>query len=205
MKYVDELLAEALISAPGCPETIVERMLRTSASAFYRETNAWRHTTGVMPLSAGNREVDLDLPEHTVLSRIFWARFGGQDMPAMSLRYLTNDTRKPQAYAYPGGAPVLHLDSIPDRDYIEEGIVVHAAVAPTHSLVELPDEFFEMHRDGILYGAQTRLMAMPNVLWGDHNGALSMASLAEAEKFKARREAESGQTHIPRTVRYGGI
>lgn len=205
MDYIEGLLAEALITAPGCPETVVERILRTSCIAFYRETNAWRVTTDPIPVIQGRREVDLELPADTMPCRVYWARLAGRDMRAVSPRHLLEHQAVPNGYAFTGNQSTFQMDTLPDRTYTRDGLVVHMSVAPTNQRTDLPDDLYAAHRDGVLYGAQARLLAMPNVTWGDLNTAMAMASLAEAEKTKARREADSAQSPIARTVRYGGI
>lgn len=204
MNYVEELLPEALITAQACPETIVERILRTACMAFYRETNAWRVITEPMPVIQGIRVVDLDIPRDTQPCRIFWARLAGDDLSAMSPRNMKEKRGVPAGYVFTGLGGDFQLDVLPDRTYTRDGLEVALAVAPTNRLDDLPDELYHAHRDGILYGAQARLLAMPNVPWGDLNYSMAMATLAEGEKLKARREAESAQAPVTRTVRYGG-
>lgn len=205
MDYIDGLLAEALITAPGCPETVVERILRTSCVAFYRETNAWRVTTDPIPVIQGRREVELELPADTMACRVYWARLAGRDMRAISPRFIQSHQAPPGGYAFIGNQATFQMDTLPDRTYTRDGLEVHLSVAPTNRRNELPDDLYAAHRDGILYGTQARLLAMPNVSWGDLNTAMAMASLAESEKAKARREAESAQSPVARSVRYGGI
>lgn len=203
--YVDELIAEALISAPGCPETVVERMLRTACVAFYRESNAWRITTEPSVVVKGNATVELDIESDVQPCRIFWAKLAGEPLAAVSPRSVSGRVGTPRGFAMAGFSREMQLDVIPERTYTRDGLVVHLAVAPVFERDELPDELYAAHRDGILYGAQARLLAMPNVSWGDLNRALAMGSLADAEKLKARREADGLQSSVVRKVRYGGL
>src|SRR5690554_1475317 len=100
MQYVGELLPEALLAAPGCPETVVERMLRMAARDFYRISQAWRVTTDVIPVVAGRRDLDLDLPEHTAPVRLFWVRLDDQPLSAISERNVpAAKGGEPSAYA----------------------------------------------------------------------------------------------------------
>lgn len=204
MNYVEELLAEALITAPQCPETIVERMLRVSCVDFYRQSKAWRVTTDPLVVIQGVQEVDLELPADTVPAYIYWARLADEDMRAISPRSVRAVDGEPEGFAFTGYQPVVTLDRIPERTYTRDGLVVHMAVAPTNDLVDLPDELYQSHRDGILYGAQARLLAMPNVIWGNLQSAIAVSSMASAEQAKARREAESMQANTTRVVKYGG-
>ena len=203
--YVEELEVEALIAAPGCPETLVRRMLRQSAVDFYRETKAWRVTTEVAPVIKGNREVELDIPANTSMVMLFWAKLNGEQLQLISSQHLTGLVGRPVAIAIDGPGRTVQLDKVPEDSFLRNGLVARVAVAPTAALNDLPDELYAAHRDGILYGAITRLLAMPNVAWGNLLDAQVYAQMAEAVKRGARREAESLQAPVARKVRYGGI
>lgn len=204
-EYVEPLLVEALISAPGCPETIVERMLRQSLVDFYRETLAWRFTTDVSPVIRGRNTVDLDLPAETSAIRVYWARLDGKPMAAISPRNVTQDTGIPRGYALDGVTRTLLLDRIPKDTFGRNGLVANVALLPMPGLNDLPDALYAIHRDGILYGAIARLLAIPNVSWGSLQDAQVYAAMAEAVKQSARREADSLGAPVVRKVRYGGI
>lgn len=203
--YVDELLVEALIAAPGCPETIVERMLRSSMVSFYQDTKAWRLTTDVSPVIRGRREVELDLPTDTFANSVYWVRLDDRLIPAISPSKVRADMGTPMAYAIDGVSKVLLMDVIPEASYLRNGVVANVSLLPTPSLVDIPDELYAIHKDGILYGAIARLLAMPNVSWGSLNAASTFFSMAEANKFEARRQAAAMQAPITRVVSYGGI
>jgi hypothetical protein len=205
MNYLDALLTEALITAPGCPETLVERALRVSAHEFYRDSESWRVTTDPMPVIKGRTTVDLDVGLDLAVVRIFWARLDGKPLRAMSPRNLTDRTGTPQGYAPNDASNAIQLDAVPLESYLRNGLVVNVALAPDNALTDIPDELFNAHRNGILYGAQRMLLLMPNVPWGDARGAQTFALLFEAEKTKARRTADARQAGVVRKVRYGGI
>lgn len=205
MNYVEALLADALISAPGCPETIVERALRVSASEFYRDTESWRITTDPIPVIQGRREVELDVGRNLSITRIFWVRLDGKPLEAVSPRNLTDRVGEPRGYAPDEVSETLQLDATPLTSYLRNGVVAHLAVVPDYDLTDLPDDLYAMHRNGILYGAQRQLLLMPNVPWGDLRGARVFSDLYEAEKDKARRVANARQAGVVRKVRYGGL
>lgn len=203
--YIEPLMVEALISAPGCPETIVERALRQSMVDFYRESAAWRHTTDVASVIKGRADVEIDLPADTFIHRVYWAKLDGEVLTAISPRNVQGDVGKPRGYAIDGLSKTLKLDPVPMDTYLRNGLQANVALQPLPSLEDLPDELFAVHRDGILYGAIARLLAMPNVSWGDLQGAQIYAGMAMNVKNSARREAESVQAPVTRKVRYGGI
>lgn len=203
--YVEELLVEALIGAPGCPEPLVERMLRSAMVDFYRASQAWRFTSDNTPVIKGIREVELELPAGTYAGRVFWVRLDGRDLRAVSTRSLATTTGVPRGYALDGVTRTLQLDVLPQENYLRNGLVANVAVLPMAELDTLPDELYAFHRDGILYGALTKLLAMPNVAWGDMQGAATYAGMAAVIQNEARREANSLQAPVARKVRYGGI
>ena len=203
--FVEELRVEALIAAPGCPETVVDRMIVQSATDFYRETQAWRHITDPCAVARGRPAVELEVLEHTMVCRLYWVRLDGELLSAVSMRDITRDEGTPTAYAAHGLSNTVTLDRIPDKSYGRNGVVASVALAPVAGCTELPDELYAAHRDGILYGAVARLLAIPNVSWGNLNDARVFASMAQGVKDAAQREAQALQSPVARTVRYGGI
>lgn len=203
MNYVDVLLTEALITAPGCPEDLVERALRVSATEFYRDSQAWRVTLDVAPVINGRREVELEYPAGTFPVRVFWARLDGKVLPAISERNISDRSGTPGGYAVSGA--VVQLDVLPTESFLRNGLVVHAAVAPKNELDEIPDELYATHRNGILFGAQRVLLAMPNVSWGSLQLSLVYGQMAAAEKAEAKRGSDAQQSPVVRKVRYGGL
>jgi hypothetical protein len=203
--YIEPLMVEALISAPGCPETIVERALRQSMVDFYRESAAWRYTTEIGAVIRGRPDVELDLPADTFIHRVYWAKLDGKVLTAISPRNVQGGAGTPRGYAIDGLSKTLKLDPVPEDTYLRNGLQVNVALQPLPSLEELPDELFALHRDGILYGAIARLLAMANVSWGDLQSAQVYAAMAAGVKSSARREADSSQAPVARKVRYGGI
>lgn len=204
MNYVEDLLPETLIAAPGCPETIVERALRTSAAEFYRETQAWRVTTDVSPVIKGQRDVELELPRDTILTRLFWVKLAGKPLKAISERNLSDEMGTPRGYAASGSSRTLQLDVIPEQTWARDGVTAHMAVVPTYKLDLIDDDMFLAHRQGILYGAIRNLLTLPNVPWGNLQDAQTYAILQQSEKAQAKSTAEALRSAVVRTVRYGG-
>jgi hypothetical protein len=205
MNYIEALIAEALITAPGCPETLVERALRVSANEFYRDSESWRITTDAMPVIKGRTEVELDVGADMSVVRVFWARLDGVALTAMSARNLAERSGTPRGYVPNEVYNTVLLDAAPTESYLRNGLVLNLALAPDHALNEIPNELFNAHRNGILYGAQRMLLVMPNVPWGNMNGAQAFAMMFEGEKAKARRIADARQAGVARKVRYGGL
>lgn len=203
--YVEELEVEALIAAPGCPETLVERMLRQSAVDFYRESKAWRITTEVAPVIKGSREVELELLSGTQLVSVYWAKLDGERLDLISSVKLEDHVGRPSGVAIDGLTRSVLLNCIPRDSYLRNGLTARVALAPLSTTSDLPDELYSSHRDGILYGAISRLLAMPNVAWANLNDAQVYAGMAANVRAAARREADSMQAPVVRKVRYGGI
>lgn len=203
--YIELLLTEALIGAPGCPEPLVERMLRSAAADFYQSTKAWRHTTENAPVMRGRSLVELELPSATSAARVYWVKLDGEPLTAMSERNLNARQGTPRGYAVLPSGRELRLDVDPDESYLRNGLIAHVALTPTTALNDLPDELLATHRDGILYGALSKLLAMPNVMWGDLQAAGTYAGMAGAVRVDAMRGAEALQAPIARKVRYGGL
>lgn len=205
MIYVDELLPEAMIEAQGCPEPLIERHLRTSMIDFYRASRAWRYTTEAASVTAGDRAVELDLPNDTAVLRVYWAKLADKNLRAVSMRSLSPAVGVPQGYAIDGISRTLQLDVLPERSFILDGVVANVALLPLRSLENLPDELFDQHRDGILYGALARLLSMGNVPWANRQGAADYQAMANVVVMQAQRQADAQQAPVTRVVKYGGI
>ena len=205
MNYVEELLPEAMIEAQGCPEPLIVRHLRTAMVEFYRESKAWRYTTEPASVTVGERAVELDLPTGTAVLRVYWAKLAGKVLQAVSPRNLREVIARPTGYAINGITRVVYLDSMPDQNYILDGVEANVALLPLRSLEELPDELFDQHRDGILYGALAKLLMMRNVPWSDPQGAMNYQAMANGQMLQAQRQADSQQAPVTRVVKYGGI
>ena len=202
--YVDELMVEATIGAQGCPVPIIERMLRSAMVDFYRSTKAWQVVTEVSSVIAGDPEVELELPTGTVINKIYWLKLDGTPLSAISTRSLTTTEGTPTGYASYGGSSTIKLNCKPRNSYILNGVEAEIAVTPLQTLDDLPDYLYDAHRDGILYGALAKLLAMPNTSWTDMTGAMTFASMANSVRNEAVHQVQSNQAPIVRVVRYGG-
>lgn len=203
--FVEELYVEALLAAQGCPEILVKRTLATAMVEFYRTCKAWRFTTDTIGVIRGDRVVDLDLPAGTYVGQIYWAKLDGKLLTAISERNLTDAIGTPMGYAMPAIGKTVLLNCLPEESYITNGLVANVALQPMSTLTELPTELFDLHRDGILFGAISKLLAMPNVSWSNLNGSITYANMGMQICAEAKRQAESNQAPIVRVVRYGGI
>lgn len=203
--YIESLYVEALLAAPGCPELLVKRTIATAAADFYRTCKAWQITTEVAGVLKGDRVVDLELPTNTYVGRIYWAKLDGRQLSAISERNLTDNLGIPTGYAMQGMGNSLLLNCLPESSYIINGVVARVALHPSPALTELPDELYHQHRDGILFLAISKLLAMPNVGWTSLNDSITYANMGMSICAEAKRQAESNQAPITRVVKYGGI
>ena len=203
--FIEELSVEALIAAPGCPEILVERMLHSALVEFYRDTKAWRMVTDNSAVIKGINSVELDLPADTALAKVYWVKLGDKPLMAISNRNVSYAVGPPKGYAFNGFGREIQLDVAPEESLILDGITAYVALQPLNSLTEVPDDMFSLHRDGILYGAIAKLLATPNVAWGNLDAAATYASMAASARFDALRQAENNQAPVVRVAKYGGI
>lgn len=203
MNFVEDLLPETLISAPGCPEIVVRRHIQSAARDFYRESCAWRHTTEAGSVTRGDPEVELEVPTGATVVRIYWAKLAGKQLRATSPRNLEDGAGEPSQYTFDTVTSAMRVGPTPVRSYILDGVVAHLALAPKGE--ELPEALFETHRDGILYGAIAKLLVMPNTPWADLQAAANYAAMAGGLLNAARRQAESLRAPVVRVTKYGGL
>lgn len=204
LDVIEELLPDVLMAAPGCPDMTAERVLSRSARQFCMDTHAWRHTSDSLAVIQGIAEVELYLPAGATLQRVFWATLDGQRLTGLSRAEPRGDPGRPQGFAVASDGQRLQLDRVPEGNYLANGVVLHAALAPKRGTALLPDEL-EPFLDVIAYLAIGHLLAMPSQEWSDRRGASDAMSLYHQQSIRARRQGQQFDQPIHRTVNYGGL
>lgn len=203
LNVTDAIFGDVLLAVPGAPDITVERAIARATRQFCSETHIWRHTTEVLPVIKGLREVDLDVPSGANILRPYWITLDAKPLLGISASRISTDEGKPTGYALtPSGS--LMLDCFPSDSYVANGIQAHMALAPKRGNVEVPDEL-EPFLDGIQALAESILLAMPNVDWRDRQGAADSAVLYAGYLTQAKRQGSQYNQSIHRTVKYGGV
>jgi len=223
MALISGIYPKVRIEAPGVPEPLLEDVVGAAIEDFFRESEAWRHTTTTLldwttalpfpALTAGT-----ELPADTRLHRVDVVKYGAQganlrpvpfhtrqDLDCIWQDWEIRTSNTPEAWTNDpnGAAPRL----VPAADADQVGVLqVRSIVVPTSSMTDINDYFYEEFHDAWRWGALARLLKMPGRDWTN----LSLAAFYErkeedAQKMaKSQAEAEYGQPNR-RVMAYGGL
>lgn len=199
----EELLSDVLVVAPGCPDTMIEKVLSRSVRQFCSDTQAWRVTTSPQPVIKGLREVQLSPPANTTIFRPYWVTLKDKQLLGVSETKLVDREGTPTGYVLaPDG--VLKLDCLPRETIIQNGLTAHFSVVPNRGQAILPDEL-EHFVETVQTLATAYLLTMPGVEWRDRQAAGDMFSIYQSSLADARRYGQQFNQPVHRTVAYGGI
>ena len=207
MGYVDQILPEVIPAAPGCPDEIARRAIRSAAMEFFRDSQVWRVTITGAAAIAGFREVSLPIPGGTFVQRVYWVRLSGRDLKGVSERWIgTDEVRgRPTEYAVPPGSKTLLLNPIPTTNELSPGLTAHLALVPGFDTVSIPEDLVERYRMALVHGGIRNVLATPGASWANTRLAGDYAHFFETAKTQARRAGDADNAPITRKVRYGGI
>lgn len=203
LNVTDAIFGDVLIAVPGAPDITVERAIARATRQFCNETHVWRHTTWPLPVAAGRREVDLDLPRGAVVVRPYWVTLDSKPLLGISASRIDTEEGTPTGYAI-SPSNVLMLDRPPTESYRNNGVTAHLALAPKRDSVEIPDHL-EIFLDTIQSLAESILLSMPGVDWRDRHAAADASSLYMSQLQAAKRYGNQQNQTIHRTVKYGGL
>lgn len=147
-----DLYPRIRIHVPGCPDLIIETMLRQVAIEFCRETKIWEETlTAVYPVP-GITRYSLDLPEGTKLISIVSTKQGKTDSyDGIDLSPTVN---------------VFGLMTFEDEpDPTNGSIEVRAILQPSETATEIPDRIGLHYDTALIHGCIALLQSMPAKDW----------------------------------------
>lgn len=147
-----DLFPRIRIHVPGCPDPIIETILRQRAIQFCRETKIWEETlTAVYPVPTITR-YQLDIPAQTQLLSIV-------------------STMQGKTATYPGIelTPTVNVFGLmtfdTEPDPTNGSIEVRAILRPSDDASELPDRIGLDFDTALIHGCVASLQAMPNRDW----------------------------------------
>ena len=87
----DDLLPEAVMYLPDCPEQVIKRWLRRAARDFCVDTEAWDYTFPVIDVTAFQPTYSLNAGENARVQRITSVRIDGSPQDADKIAYRDGD------------------------------------------------------------------------------------------------------------------
>jgi hypothetical protein len=183
----NDLVLDILPHVPGCPEPMIEDVLRRIAIKFCRQTHAWEEQLEDVYLVEGVQRYSLVLPEETEL---------------LSISHLKhkNGSARSDVACWPD-INVFGLISFQECINFKAGpLEVKAVLIPTKDSTGLPDRIGEHYREALIGGTLANLLAIPGRDWS----APQLVALHQEEFKEGLAEAKArsvrGNTNRPMRV-----
>lgn len=205
----EALLPEILPMVPGCPDTLVENNVRSSAIEFCQRSNAYQAELDPVTTVGNIFEYDLEPPSGTSVQKILWVTHLGKDIEPITTTLLEQRLPKwrenngvPEYFVQQTSSTFL-LVPIPTSTAVSSTIL-RAVLRPTHTSTSCDDAVMSDYRDTIINGALFRLLRMPNKEWSDLQTAGVYGQLFTKGIEEAERRSRNADTAVARKVKYGG-
>lgn len=147
-----DLYPRIRIHVPGCPDPIIETMLRETAVKFCRETKIWKETlNSVYPVNGVTR-YQLELPEETEILSL-------ESVIQGRTNEFTGITLDPTINVF--GLMTFDAEPDPNQGLIE----VTAILRPSDTSTGLPDRVGRDYETALIHGCVAALQIMPDKDW----------------------------------------
>ncbi len=186
-KTWSEFHSEIRPHLPHCPESTMDRALRTTSAEFFKDTSAWKVKLPEQDLKIAIPEYPLVPPSNTIIERIVEAYVMDEDLgDRESLREIWPITIQRLLELRPNwreedGNPtnfVHDLNNTTVRVFptplgiVTDGLVMWSTVSPDIDTgTGIPEELYRRHKITISKGALARLLSQPNKAWTDYEQA----------------------------------
>ena len=193
MKYID-FAPYIRPEAQGCPDFVMERAVRDSATEFCQRTDIYVPEPEFITVIAGVNEYAVSLPSGTELKHIidiFDDKTALQPVSySVLLLKLGDETTRgtPRYYAQRDNLD-FYLAPIPSA---VDSLRVLYSVKPSPASTSIPDTIGKEHRETIARGALFRLQMMSGQPWQNPNAASINKQLFESEVGRTVRQVKYG-------------
>lgn len=172
MKYTDLLPDVLTLLATDPSEPVAVIAVRNTVIDFCGRSWLWREYSDPINVVAGQSSYDIDVPTGASMVTIMSARVNGVPIDPRSAVELdetdpTWQTRDgtPKYYSMLT-TDTVELAPVPDEN-VTGGLIIQFALQPTRAATTFPDWIGEDFWEGLVAGAASRLMLMPNKPWAD--------------------------------------
>lgn len=207
----DSFLPEVLSLVPGCSDLLAVNALRNAAIELCEKSEAYQLEMDPITTIAGIHDYEFEVPASTVVHRVMWVSFQGQELEPISTKLLeqrqpkwrTSDEYGKPVYYIKLSNEQLRIVPVPDATE-SQSLIVNASLKPTQSANSLDNEFMNDYKETLVNGAAFRLLRQPSKDWTDFTGAQIYGSLFNEGMMNAYRRANNYDMPISRKVKYGG-
>jgi len=202
MAAISSMTRFVSLSAPGCPDVVVEDYLLQSAIDLCRRSFVW-HETVQEPVSPLDYPFQLSAPTGANVLKVLSIVRDGHGLEESTIRECDNrfvDWRTvPGVPAYYVNDPrdTVMLVPVPIATTMLD---ITIAYEPTPAATSIPDALYTEHRDTIVAGALMRLCVMPGKDWSNPSLVLVNRAMFEVGVSAASREVHLNYSHAALTV-----
>ncbi len=171
MIEVEQWLPYVLADAPGCPEAVALREVKSAMIEFCKRSHIWLYSSDPIPAIANVPDYVLDIPPHADSALIKSVRFLGKELHLRTEEELDKaspgwrtKTGSPHFYVILQPTEIL-MDRSPSEAIINDAITASFALMPKKDAKEVEDFFFNDWCEEIADGAKYRLLRMPDRAW----------------------------------------
>lgn len=183
-----------MLSDPSRP--LVESVIRRTVREFCARSRVWQVVTDPMNVTAGVRDVDLDVPMGATVVAVLSLNLGGPRLePVSSGMWLHSDryddrTGEPRCFTQLDTEQVILL---PTPDTTRPGaLVATLALQPSLSATTFPGWILDRYEEALASGTAAKLMLMPQRAWSDPNTGVDLRARFEAAIANASGTAVTG-------------
>jgi hypothetical protein len=210
------------VELPGIPEPVLEYGVRKTVQQFFKESEAWRHTSPVLSdwttaLYFPAITESVELPDDTRLVRIDAVKYASDGVSLQTVPFKTRQQldreisdwevkvgSSPLAWTNEGTGANPRIIPIAEANHVD-AIQIRSVVTPNEALLALPDFLFFEFEDDFKHGTLARLMKIPGKDWTNFEAAAAYVSMFAAGIQKAKSRANSEFAQPSRETSYGGL
>ena len=195
MKPVSDFFSRTIPMAPGCPDPLAEQALVDSAIYFCDHSNAIRYTADTFDTVVGQSLYDIDIPTSQDFCRVLYLTAEGYElMPVANTAQPLKDAddARPVGYYITQNESELQLNLFPTPDKVYP-ISLQVALKPSRNARYVENDLFDYWSDAVVFGALSRLKAIPDQPFTDYLAADYYARKAKFLCNQARNEGNIGR------------
>lgn len=181
---------------PGCPEPTANQALVDAAIAFCEDTLVLREDLATFQTVVGTSTYTLAAPSADyAVQRVMHVAVDGWPVEVVPYERIGTPqvmSGVPRVAFTTRGAGSVVLNLYPTPDVVLP-VRVNAALRPVRSATQLDDTLYDLWPDAIVYGAVSRILAIPSQPFSDPSGAMSAMTLANRLSNKARVDGSYGR------------
>jgi hypothetical protein len=192
---------------PGAPMALIDQRLRAAATDFCQLSRLWRVSIDDLTVTAGEPEIELDVPTDAEVFELKKVRYVGATNPlepATEDSLEANDPNWDTATGTPANyllldESVIRLVPIPDTT-TNAGLSLQAFLRPTQTAATLPSFLLGNYIDSLAKGVRAGMLSMPNVPWANLQVGAELMRQFNLEASQASIRAAKGFTKAPLRV-----